>query len=240
MSARKSSKKPRPGPTKLRPGRTKLRPRRTTRIAAAPRLITAKGGGGLIIESAYAIVAAPLEVEDIAWDDVGPDSKRLAKSNPLGQVPTLLLADGSVMTESAAMLLQLSESAHGAKLAPPRGDPQRAQFLRWLAFLVAAVYPTFTYGDSPARWVGDDAGPKLRASTDAHREKLLRYLDAEVAGTPWFLGKRFSALDLYLPVLRLWRPGKKWWEENAPKLNAIAERCEALPPVARAFARNRA
>ena len=178
--------------------------------------------------------------EDIAWDDVGPNSERLAALNPLGQVPTLVLPDGAVMSESAAMLLHLAETAPRAKLAPPPGDPQRAQFLRWLAFLVAALYPTFTYGDSPARWVGDAAGPKLRSSTDAHREQLLRFLDAEVAGAPWFLGTRFSALDLYFPVLRLWRPGAAWWREHAPKLNAIADRCERLPPVARAFARNRA
>jgi GST-like protein len=223
--------------------RPKARParRRTPRAprAARPRLITAKGGGGLIVEAAFALARVPLEIEDLPWDDVGPHSERLAALNPLGQVPTLVLADGTVMTESAAILLHLSELAPRAKLAPPPGDPQRAAFLRWLAFLVAAVYPTYTYGDEPSRWVGPEAGPLLRSGTDAHREKLLRFLDAKVAGSPWFLGKRFSAIDLYLPVLRLWRPGAAWWKENVPKLNAIADRCEKLPPVARAFARNR-
>ena len=224
------SAKPRPGAR---------RPRRT-KPAVAHRLITAKGGGGLIVEAAFALARVPLEIEDIAWDDVGPHSARLSAINPLGQVPTLILPGGAVMTESAAILLYLSERAPRAKLAPPAQGPQRAAFLRWIAFLVAAVYPTFTYGDGPARWVGDDAGPRLRASTDAHREQLLRFLDAEVAGKPWFLGKRFSALDLYLPVLRLWRPGAEWWRTNVPKLDAIATRCEKLPPVARAFARSRA
>jgi GST-like protein len=232
VSARKRSAAK--APRRKRPARTAQK--RTPRV----RLITAKGGGGLIVEAAYALAGVPLEIEDIAWDDVGPESKRLATLNPLGQVPTLVLADGTVMTESAAILLHLAERAPRAKLAPPPGDPQRAPFLRWLAFLVAALYPTFSYGDAPERWVGSDAGPRLRASTDAHREKLLRFLDAEVAGEPWFLGKRFSALDLYLPVLRMWRPGASWWREHVPKLNAIADRCEKLPPVARAFARNRA
>jgi GST-like protein len=206
----------------------------------APRLITAKGGGGLIVEAAYAIAGRPLEIEDIAWQDVGPGSQRLASLNPLGQVPTLVLPDGSVMTESAAIVLALAERVPRAKLAPPPGDKQRAAFLRWLAFFVAALYPTFTYGDTPARWVGDEAGPRLRAATDAHREQLLRFLDAKVAGSPWFLGRRFSALDLYLAVMRLWRPGAEWWRENVPRLDAIAQRCERLPPVARTFARNRA
>jgi GST-like protein len=213
--------------------------RRTRRVKATARLITAKGGGGLIVEAAYALAGVPLAVEDIPWDDVGPHSQRLAGLNPLGQVPTLVLPDGAVMTESAAILLYLAELLPRAKLAPPRGHPQRAAFLRWLAFLVSAVYPTYTYGDPPARWVGEEAAPKLRASTDAHRERLLRFLDIEVVAGPWFLGTRFSALDLYLPVLRLWRPGAAWWVTNLPKLNAIADRCERLPLVARAFARNR-
>jgi GST-like protein len=214
--------------------------RATARRTPAARLLTAKGGGGLIVEAAYALAGAPLEIEDLAWEEVGPESRRLAPLNPLGQVPTLVLPDGSVMTESAAILLELAERAPRARLAPPPGAPQRAKFLRWLVFLVAAVYPTFTYGDDPARWIGPEAGPKLRISTDAHREKLLRFLDAQVAGAPWFLGERFSALDLYLAVMRMWRPGPKWWSENTPKLNAIAERCSKLPAVARAFARNRA
>lgn len=213
---------------------------RKAKASAQPyRLITAKGGGGLIVEAAFALSGLPLQLEDIAWDDVGPHSARLAPLNPLGQVPTLVMPDGSTMTESAAILLHLAERAPKAKLAPPPGDPQRAAFLRWLAFLVAAVYPTFTYGDDPTRWTSAEAGPTLRASTDAHREKLLRFLDANIAGAPWFLGERFSAIDLYLPVLRTWRPGPQWWREHAPKLNAIADRCQALPAVARAFARNR-
>jgi GST-like protein len=142
------------------------------------------------------------------------------------------------MTESAAILLRLAELKPRAGLAPPAGHRQRAEFLRWLVFLVAAVYPTYTYGDAPARWVGEEAGSKLRASTDAQRERLLQFLDRHVAAAPWFLGKRFSALDLYLPVLRLWRPGAEWWRVNVPKLSAIADRCQKLPAVARAFARN--
>ena len=212
--------------------------RRRPRATAPARLITAKRGGGLIIKAGYALAGVPLTVEEIPWEDVGPNSRRLAGLNPLGQVPTLVLPGGEIMTESAAILLRLAEHKPRARLAPPPRDRQRADFLRWLIFLVAAVYPTFTYGDAPARWVGEDASPKLRASTDAERERLLRFLDREVVAAPWFLGKRFSALDLYLPVLRLWRPGADWWRANVPKLSAIADRCEKLAPVARAFARN--
>ena len=65
--------------------------------------------------------------------------------------------------------------------------------------MVAAVYPTFTYGDDPRRWLDgdDDAAKKLRVSTDAHCRKLWRYVEGQIDG-PWFLGDTWSALDLYV------------------------------------------
>lgn len=99
---------------------------------------------------------------------------------------------------------------------------------------MAAVYPTFTFGDDPGKWVADEAGAKqLRASTDRHREALMRVLEAE-ASAPWFPGGRASAIDLYLLAMTHWRPGRKWYEANTPKLVAIADRAasiEAFAPI---------
>ena len=86
-------------------------------------------------------------------------------------------------------------------------------------FIVAALYPTFTYGDDPKKWVAgrgrlEDAA---RDSTNRHREALWKQLEA-AAGTPWFLGERMSALDLYFASMVFWRPGRKWFDANAPKI----------------------
>jgi len=204
------------------------------------KLYAAKGGGSMIVEAALELAGAAYQIVDVAWEDVGLGSKVIGSLNPLGQVPTVLLPDGSVMTESAAIVLHLAELAPHAELAPPPGDPHRAAFLRWLVFLVAAVYPTFTYGDDPKRWLdGDEASAKvLRGSTDAHRESLLRHLDGDVVVGPWFLGECFSALDLYVWVMSLWRPGRKWYAANAPKLHRIVEETGALPVAREVAARN--
>ena len=78
-------------------------------------------------------------------------------------------------------------------------------------FLVAAVYPTFTYGDDPARWVANEAGGKqLRESTDAHRKVLWKMVEADVGNGPHWLGKNFSALDVYVAVMGRWRPRVEW------------------------------
>jgi hypothetical protein len=52
--------------------RRKPTPKRRRPRAAPARLITAKSGGGLIVETAYALAGVPLTVEEIPWDDVGP------------------------------------------------------------------------------------------------------------------------------------------------------------------------
>lgn len=191
------------------------------------RLYGAKGSGAMIVEIAFARASsslrAPVECVDLAWDDIGWNSRTLAPLNPLGQVPTLVMPDGSVMTESAAIVLHLNDVAPAAKLVPPPGHPQRPAFQRWLVFLVSAVYSTFTYGDDPKRWLnGDEASGKLlRESTDRHREMLWRHLETQ-AGSPWVLGDTWSALDIYLWQMQFWRPGRDWFAANCPKLRAIA------------------
>ncbi len=108
-----------------------------------------------------------------------------------------------------------------------------------VVFLIAAVYPTFTYGDDPKKWVPDEDGSKmLRESTNRHREAMWKQLDA-VAGSPWFLGERMSALDLYFASMVYWRPGlSKWFDANAPKDLGDREEGAALDAVAPIIARN--
>ena len=141
------------------------------------RLYGAKGGGSMIVEAAITRAGLPVEFVDLQWDDIGWESRTLAPLNPLGQIPTLVLPDGAVMSESAAMILHFAERSPAAGLVPAIEHSAHVACLRWLVFLVAAVYPTFTYGDDPKRWLdGDeDAAKKLRVSTDAHCKKLWRY-----------------------------------------------------------------
>ena len=105
-------------------------------------------------------------------------------------------------------------------------------------FLVAAIYPTFTYGDDPKKWVDDPVVAKqLRESTDQHRKALWQQVEGAAVG-PWFLGSRMSALDLHLAAMTRWRPGKDWFAEHAPKLVAIAQKASATAGVADVMKRN--
>jgi GST-like protein len=206
--------------------------------AVRPLLVGSKGCGNAIVEFAFALAGLPYDAEEVDYSPGSPTRERLLAVNPLGQVPALVLPDGRVLTESLAMLHYVDDRVPKTGLIPAPGDPAREAFYRWAVFLVAAVYPTFTYGDDPKRWVEDEAGAKsLRESTDRHRESLLRQVEA-AAAQPWFLGERLSAIDLYLLAMTRWRPGRKWFETNTPKLVAIAGRAGALEQLAPLVARH--
>lgn len=201
---------------------------------ATPLLLGSRGCGSAIVEFAFALAGVACDCEEVDYAAGSPTRDRLLAVNPLGQVPALVLPDGRVLTESLAILHWLDDLAPAAGLVPARGTASRAAFYRWIAFLVAAIYPTFTYGDEPRKWVADEAGARmLRESTDRHREQLWRQVDA-AAGSPWFLGDSRSAIDLYLLAMTHWRPGRKWFAANTPALAAIAARAgsiEALSPL---------
>lgn len=201
-------------------------------------LLGCKGCGNVIVEAAFGVAGVPVDCEEVDYSEDSPTRERLLEVNPLGQVPALVLPDGRVLTESLAILHYLDDMVPAAGLIPPKGDPARIAFYRWAVFIVAAVYPTYTYGDDPKKWVADEGTSKLlRESTDRHRQSLWKQVEAQ-AQSPWFLGERFSALDLYIAAMTRWRPGVLWFAKNTPKCVEIAKRATALPAVAPVMARN--
>ncbi len=196
------------------------------------KLFAAKGGGSMIVEAAFTLAGVPLEVDYLSWTSLGLEHDDLKVVNPLMQVPTLVCPDGRIMTESAAILMHLADLKPEVGLFPAPDHARRRDFLRFLMLINTAIYPTFTYGDAPQKWVrGDEAaGKALREATDDHRKTLWRYAESW-AGESWFLDDTFSAIDLYLWPMTWWRPGRDWFRTEAPKIHAIGLKVEALPAL---------
>jgi GST-like protein len=149
-----------------------------------------------------------------------------------------VLPNGQILTESAAITFYLADMMGSEELVPPPGSAERPDFLRWLIFLVANVYPTYTYADEPDRFVADAAArDRFRATVDAYAQRLYGILEA-TARAPWFLGERFSALDIYVAVMTRWRPRRQWFAENTSRLYSIATRADAIPQLQAVWSRN--
>jgi GST-like protein len=197
------------------------------------------GWGSALVEAQLDWYGLPFAYETVGDLFKEPDAKaRLQKVNPLAQVPTLVMPDGSIMSESAAITLLLADVTGSESLVPGPGAPERQKFLRWLVFLVANIYPTFTYADDPARFVAVNAArDPFRAAADAYAQRLWRQVESE-AGAPWFLGERFSAIDIYLDVMTRWRPRRGWFEAETPKLFAIVRKTDQRPELKETWRRN--
>lgn len=203
------------------------------------KLFARKGWGSVLAEAQLAWYGLPFEIEEVGDLLHVPASRvGLTAINPLAQLPTLVLPDGQVMTESAAITLHLADVTGRYELVPSPRAPERPRFLRWLVFIVANIYPTYTYADVPQRFVEDaGAAGAFRVRVDAYAQDLWRQLEANAAA-PWFLGARISALDIYLAAMTRWRPGQAWFAEHCPRLTASGLAAHDLPALAAVWQRN--
>ena len=123
------------------------------------------GWGSVLTEAQLVWYAIPFtfhEVGDLFADERA--RQELAKINPLAQIPTLVLPDGAVMTESAAITLWLADQAGSHELVPEPQAAERARFLRWLIFITSNIYPTYTYADDPSRFVAEASAQRALPS----------------------------------------------------------------------------
>ena len=184
--------------------------------------------GAFAVDAALTLAGAPVERVRVATREGGSRRPEFLALNPLGQVPTLKLPYGTVMTESAAMVLHVAESFPAAGLAPAPGAPGRARFLRLLLILAAPVYEAELRVSYPQRYTADAAGAEgVRAAATAQQDRLFALLARELGAGPWLLGASFSALDPQLAMLQKWYGG----EAGRDAFLAHRARLRAVPGV---------
>src|SRR5215467_4631410 len=62
------------------------------------------------------------------------------KVNPLGYVPALVLDDGTLLTEGAAIVQYIADQVPSKKLVPPNGTIERAMLQAWLNFCSSEMH----------------------------------------------------------------------------------------------------
>lgn len=192
-----------------------------------------RGSGALAPEAVLSEAGVPFERILVDTETAAHRDPAFLALNPRGQVPALRLPDGSVMTESAAMVIHLCDAHPEAGLLPPPGSPARAQALRWLLFCVANLY------ENNLRWYYSDrysldsaAAPGIRAKAGADLERDWGIVEqaASEAG-PWFFGAGFGALDLYLAMLARWHQEPAAFPQRFPRIARLTRAAAARPAL---------
>jgi len=199
------------------------------------------GFGSVCVEAALELVGADYEFVEVDPLGDAAEQRRVRAVNPVGQVPTLILPNDSVMTESAAILIWLGDRHSDAGLAPAIDAPERAEYLRWMLFLASSFYSTFTISDGPERFHPDSATyADLLAMADRRRLDMWTLMNDAFDGAPgpFLLGESLSLLDVYVAMMSRWDPGRAAFEEACPALLHAVELTEADTVVAEVWARN--
>ena len=91
------------------------------------------GSASMVVHLALLEIGAPHKLELVDLESDQQRSPEYLKLNPHGVVPTLVI-DGRVMTDSAALLMMLSERHPGSQLSTPIGSPEREHWLTWIVY----------------------------------------------------------------------------------------------------------
>ena len=143
--------------------------------------------------------------------------------HPDKKVPSLRDGD-TLITESLAIAVYLTDMFPEAGLGPVVGDPQRGPYLTWLAYYAGVIEPVY---NAMVAGVGDH--PVFQSSFRGVPEVEARLIDTFADGRPYLLGDKLSAADLLVQSPYMWFP------DGAPddaKVKAWIDRVAARPSYA--------
>jgi glutathione S-transferase len=200
------------------------------------KLYWATGSGAMAPQALFEEIGAEYEKIVIDFEKEEHKSEAFLSVNPMGQMPALVLPDGTLMTETAAMLAHIADRHPEAKLAPPAGSSESARYLRWLFFLGSNVYPgvlRFYYADRFSTDPNAAEGIKDSAGTDL--DDQFKILEDALEPGPYLVGETFCAADILLWMLIQWHPDPARLFAGSPRIKQFAELVQARPAIARTW-----
>ena len=146
--------------------------------------------------------------------------------NPKARVPALVLEDGEVVTEGAAIVQYIADRFPAAGLAPDNGTLARTRLQEHLNFIASELHKGFAPLFNPASSEeAKTAAKSLVADKLDHVESLLSDSRA------YLLGSQFSVADAYLFTVTNWTGPTGIGLDRWPHLAAYAKRIGERPAV---------
>jgi glutathione S-transferase len=157
----------------------------------------------------------------------GTGERDPANPHPHGKVPAII-DDGTVVFESSAIALYLTDRFAERGLGPPVGAADRGAYLSWLAYYSGVLEPAFV-----SKFLNVQV-PRGTAGWVAVEEAMPAVRQALSRG-PYLLGERFSAADvLYGTTFAMFSESPLM--EKSTVIDAYAQRVVARPAFQRAMA----
>jgi GST-like protein len=198
------------------------------------KLYGSPGCGSAAVEVALQLAGQPYEYVQTSFWDQNEHFAELKRVNPQAKVPTLVLDDGTVMTESAAMLLFAGDLAPGLV---PAGASARAQFCA--GWFIPPILRHVSISATCRRGVESETTQQALKQKSVEQQKFFwGLMEADLHPQPYLLGAQMTVLDIYVAMVSRWRPGRAWFNQHCPKLAAAVALTESHPVVAAVWEKN--
>ena len=205
------------------------------------RLYGSAGSGSAAVEAALAMCGLRFRRIDAATWKPASALAALGRANALRQIPTLVMPDGAVLTESAAILIHLGLE-HPTSGLLPAAPAARAQAIRGLVFIAANCYAAIGVIDYPERWTLGRAAAERERLRKGARTRLHGcwevFADSFPPAGAFLAGDAPGALDLLASVVSRWSGARAYLRAQRPAFAELLERIDAHPPLARVFRRH--
>jgi glutathione S-transferase len=204
------------------------------------KLYARAGAGSAAVEALLAVSGLSYELINVPREPDRSITSWFRAINSRGEVPALQLPDGTIMTESAAMMIYLADLAEG--LAPAVSASDRPAYLRWMVYLATAPYTSYLRMYYPARHSTDAAhAPSIKARAMADIDRDFDFLADDMQNMshgPFILGKELSAVDIYAAMLIAWAPDIQVLTARQPVLGELYRAVSKIPVIRKVFDRN--
>ena len=188
-------------------------------------------------------VAVSMQLLDIGFEhanwSVGRDFERIRQYSPLGRVPTLVLDDGEVLSESAVILDYLDGSVGPARALLPASGRARRDSLKLMGLAIGAAEKgrdqIYERAFRPPAKRHDEWTARLQAQMYGALGEVERFRERD-SGPPWLIGSAMTQADITctcaFTFLNEALPDAGI-AQRYPRLAGVAARCEAELPFQR-------
>lgn len=160
--------------------------------------------------------------------DDGRDYRTIA---PLAIVPVISLPDGSLLSESSAVLQYIADLAPDKRLAPPAGTLERYRVMEWLNFTTTELHKKLLWNVFSSKTT-----PELKAFAVAAAPPALAHVARHLAEREFLVGSHFTVADIYLFWALLVAPHGGISLDAHPVLKAYVARIQQRPAIGAALA----
>lgn len=183
-------------------------------------------------------VAVALQMAGVAYEQESwglfSDADLIRTVSPMRRVPALVLDDGAALIDSGAILDYLADSHGPETIGLPATGPERRAVTQVVAWAIACVEKMIAAaqekGNRAPEMIQHDLIGRIEAQAHVGFAELERRLTAD-----WFVGDGLTQADAMAAITvtfagffapGLIAPGQY------PRLQALVERVETLPPLA--------